>query len=117
MFLYLKSISSWDVQRRVSGVFGYLCHMTSWIQFVICAHFGTYVGVFRVSLSDAGDAFPEKWLRDSGFISQPLEGETTSFEKEKHGQRPACVSVHCGDGRPTKEVVSLSSFFFCRLVA
>ena len=50
------------------------------------------VGVFRVSLSDAGDAFLEKWLRDSGFISQPLEGEDDLIGKRKKTW-PACVSV------------------------
>lgn len=66
------------------------------------------VGVFRVSLSDAGDAFLEKWLRDSGFISQPLEGEDNLICKRKN-MATMCVRSEClhmlwgAYGRPIKE--------------
>ena len=77
------------------------------------------VGVFRVSLSDAGDAFLEKWLRDPPVLSaSPLKGKTTSFAKENHGQHvlPFRVFTHAvgclqeGNQRKGLLFFSLSSF-------
>ena len=40
-FLVKKTVLGMSNFSSETGVSGYLCHMTSWIQFVICAHFGT----------------------------------------------------------------------------
>ena len=72
------------------------------------------VGVFRVSLSDAGDAFLEKWLRDPPVLSaSPLEGEDDLICKRKS------MAVGClQEGNQRKGLLnfSLSSFVRIKIV-
>ena len=112
-FLVQKTVLGMSNFPSETGVSGYLL---SYDKLDPVCNLCTFwdVGVFRVSLSDAGDAFLEKWLRDPPVLSaSPLEGEDDLICKRKS------MAVGClQEGNQRKGLLnfSLSSFVRIKIV-
>lgn len=112
-FLVQKTVLGMSNFPSETGVSGYLL---SYDKLDPVRNLCTFwdVGVFRVSLSDAGDAFLEKWLRDPPVLSaSPLEGEDDLICKRKS------MAVGClQEGNQRKGLLnfSLSSFVRIKIV-
>lgn len=112
-FLVKKTVLGMSNFPSETGVSGYLL---SYDKLDPVCNLCTFwdVGVFRVSLSDAGDAFLEKWLRDPPVLSaSPLEGEDDLICKRTN------MAVGClqeGNQRKGLLFFSLSSFVRIKVV-